>query len=431
MWNRIWQQTVGSDIPLDGRNDWLRWLVAAFGIWLVFATLPLWLHTSDFPQVPWFTWGCAVPQVVDVVLLCAMIGALPGAAAIRPDAAGNRLCLWLFAGAMTGLILLDQHRAQPWAYQLVLVAVILASTPAPRAMGLLRVLTISIYFHSAVSKCDYSFCTGLGRSFLLELGHLAFGRPPAGALPWETGAWPLLFPLGELAVAVGLIWPPVRRWAVWAACGMHLILLVVLGPWGLGHSPGVLIWNFYFILQNVILFGRTSKSVNLPVAASVNTERSSFAQWSVNLLVASVVLWPAFEPWGWCDVWPAWGLYAQHGEQLSLRLTDRGLQLVPIVWQESATRIVDMHEEPGKWQLRPQAVSLKLVSAPIYPQNRFQLGLMLDLAQRSPIPPTDVSAIWYYPANRWNGARRSIQLNSLADIERAADQCWWNARPRR
>ncbi len=423
--------TLASDLPSEQSAVCLRWVLTGFGLGLLVATRWLWVNFDDFPQVPWFAWGCAVPQVVDLCLVPVVAVSLVASSVTRPDSMSNRICMWLFAGSMIGLLLLDQHRFQPWVYQLVLVAIVLATARWQSAVGLLRLLTISIYFYSAVSKCDASFCTGLGRSFLVELTNLACGPQPAGAPFWQTGAWPVVFPVGELLIAVGLIWPVSRRSALWCATGMHLLLLVVLGPWGLRHSTGVLIWNGYFIAQNFILFGKARNSVNQPQADSVSIERTTPSQWIARLLIGWAVFWPCLEPWGVCDVWPAWGLYAQHGEQLTVRITDRGLQRLPVAWQETATRRLEAGEETWDWQLRPQPVSLRSVWAPLYPQNRFQLGVILDVAKNAGVEPEEVSAIWYFPANRWTGTRRSVQLNSLAELERMADRCWLNARPRK
>ncbi len=430
MWNRIWQQTMGSDIPSRDRGEWLRWLLVTFSFGLLIATRPLWMNSGKFPQVPWFAWGCAVPRFVDLCLLLLVTGSLIGISCASSESRAGRLSLWIFATALTGLMLLDQHRTQPWAYQFVLIAIVLATAPQRLAIPLLRLLTITLYLHSAISKCDYSFCTGLGRGFLVELANMAFGRPPAGALPWATGGWPLLFPLGELVIAVGLIWPVSRRYAVWAAAGMHLLLMVVLGPWGLGHSAGVLIWNGFFVAQNCILFGRARLLVNPLAAESATLPRPWPSQWIAILVIGWAALWPFLEPWGGCDVWPAWGLYAQHGEQLTIQISDRGLERLPIPWKDLATRVLGATEESWEWQLRLQAESLKVVSAPLYPQNRFQLGVILGLARDAGIQSNDVSAMWFFPADRWTGERRSQRLSSLKEIEGAADRCWFNAHPR-
>ena len=92
-------------------------------------------------------------------------------AGFAPD--GRRLTpasLLLFASATLALSLFDQQRLQPWAYQFMLVAVVLALSPPQAALGLLRLLVISFYFHSAITKFDYSFLHTLGQQFLAALG---------------------------------------------------------------------------------------------------------------------------------------------------------------------------------------------------------------------------------------------------------------------
>src|SRR5690606_29386070 len=63
-----------------------------------------------------------------------------------------------------------------------------------------------------------------------------------------------LFPVGELLTAAGLVFRRTRVAAIILAFVMHGGLLALLGPWGLDHRPGVLLWNVYFLLQAVILF---------------------------------------------------------------------------------------------------------------------------------------------------------------------------------
>ncbi len=455
-------------------GDRLRWVLSAFGFWLLVATRGLWLNQGDFPQVPWLAWGCSVPRSVDLCLLMCVCGALIGISVTGSESRTNRGSLLLFAGGLFGLLLLDQHRGQPWVYQLVLVAIVLALTPHRLAFKLLRLLTISIYVHSAISKCDASFCTGIGRSFLLTLSHLIPGPLPATDA-WQTGAWPLLFPLGELLVAMGLIWPASRRWALWGACGMHLLLVVVLGPWGLNHSHGVLIWNFFWLVQNLILFSNPLPTVTISDAKSsagtgapnnvvadagsirhganatknVGTDAGSIrhvvtviaAPGPINesptrgmqfakLLIAWAVLWPCLEPFGYCDLWPAWGLYAQHGEQITVRVSDRAWRQLPIRWQETATLTDQRQHGKPLWQLRPQNVSLQSVAAPLYPQNRFVLGVILALAREAGLPADEISATWFDPANRWTGARTSRHLTNLGEMQQAARDCCFNAFPR-
>lgn len=430
MWHSLWTRTFGASIPAASRGDWLRWLVSAFGLWLLVVTRPLWANPQVFPQVPWFEWGCHVPHWVDAVLLFVVGVSLIVVGCTGAESRWNRPALICSASSLLGLMLLDQHRGQPWAYQLVLTALILTWARYDLAVGLLRLLTVSIYFHSAVSKCDWSFCTGTGRSFLMTLQGLVTGQSPT-ADAWENSFWPLVFPLSELLLAVGLMWPASRRYAVWCAAIMHLLLLLILGPWGLKHSHGVLIWNLFFLLQNFALFATVRRDlVNQNAESSIGKTESSCGAWAAMFVAVWAVLWPFAEPWGFCDLWPAWGLYAQHGERLTILVTEPALRRLPALWQETAVRQVENDRETGRWLLRPQPVALQRTSAPVYPQNRYLLGVAADLARKSKLPGEQISAIWYSPANRWTGQPSSTKLRNLAEIEQAMSKCFWNARPR-
>lgn len=433
MWDRWWRETLASGLPPVARGEWLRWLLAAAGIWLLVATQGLWWNRGVFPQVPWFAWGLTVPQVVDLGLLTAVIISLLAIGMSPASSHFNRASLCVFALALLGLILLDQHRSQPWAYQFVLMAIVLASAPHRAGFALLRLLTISIYFHSAVSKCDYSFCTGLGQSFLKTLIQLATLQT-AGKLEFPATAGPLVFPLGELCIALGLIWPRTRTGALGASIGMHVLLILILGPWGLQHSAGVLIWNGYFIVQNWLLFARSRQElVNQAAVAAVPPERGVSSNWLAVAVTTAAVAWPCLEPCGGCDVWPAWGLYAQHGEQLRVTVTEQGLRRLPAHWRSSAVLRDDNRSDDNRtitWQLRPQLVALQATRAPLYPQNRYLFGVILNLCRQTGIAGSDVSAEQCQPANRWTGERTCEVLANLEQIEQAARRQWWNALPR-
>jgi len=118
---------------------------------------------------------------------------------------------------------------------------------------------IGFYFHSAVTKFDYSFLHTLGQQFLDALAAL-LGTPLDDWSDRARFTLAAAFPAGELAIAVGLCFAATRRVALAAALLLHGTLLLILGPWGLGHKPGVLIWNVFFIVQDVLLFGASLPS---------------------------------------------------------------------------------------------------------------------------------------------------------------------------
>ena len=223
-------------------RDRLRRALGLFGLLLVAATWRLWTPQHVYPQVPlvrgldglgpWFEWFAAA------TMLAGLGGAMLAPRRLAPAA------LLAFAVGTLLLVLVDQHRLQPWAYQFLLLAVVLALADAVTAIRLLRLLIVSFYFHSALTKFDYSFLHTLGQQFLNALA----GTWGASLDGWSDGARLLAagaFPGGELLVALGLCCRTTRRVALVAAVLLHVVLLVILGPWGLDHKPGVLVWNVY------------------------------------------------------------------------------------------------------------------------------------------------------------------------------------------
>lgn len=488
MWRRIWWQTFEDDSPAAERCDWLQLLLAVSSFLLLGATWRLWWSSGEFPQVPWFRWGCQLPTSIDQVLVWGLLVALLSIL-IRSILMGtfhSERPVWslrLFTACGCGLVLLNQQRAQPWMYHFLLLAVVLAEAPTQRIPALLRVLTVSLYFHSGLSKLDLSFCQGLGDAFW-QTGRAVLQLKAVNPGP-NPNLWPLLFPIGEILIAAGLAWPATRRTALLAACLMHVGLLVLLGPWGMNHRPGVLLWNAYFILQNLILFG-TSDSTRTPGSASktpvlheisnsntnpefphspaktiadaessdrvnsgastskpaqdhdkslaAKTQPTTWRLVIVRVLIGFVVVWPFTEPWGICDVWFAWGLYAEHGEQLTIKVNETGFEKLSPIWRNSAAPLSNDFDPEShhvqEWRLRPKSVSLDRIHAPVYPSNRFMLGVALEIASANGLQDNEISGEYQYPANRWSGIRKTRTLKNLKDIQQAANNCWFNAHPR-
>ena len=151
--------------------------------------------------------------------------------------------------------IVDQHRLQPWAYQTAIYAVVIATLP-PRLRSTFRLIAVaaSVYIYSALGKFDYQFAYTVGQDFLETL------MVPFDGLPeqWDRSVREsrVAIPSGELAIGIGLLIPTTRRLAASAVILMHAVLLAILGPWGLHHSAGVLIWNIALLLQAYLLIIR-------------------------------------------------------------------------------------------------------------------------------------------------------------------------------
>ncbi len=412
-----------------GRAPLLRRTLAAFGLALVAVTWRLWTPQHVFPQVPFFRALVAAPAWCDwagasgmvVGLLASLVAPLRGPWAAR--------ALVLFAVSTTGMCLLDQERLQPWAYQFVIVAVVLALAEPRAALGLLRLLIVSFYLHSALSKFDYSFLHTLGQQFLAALAGVV-GASVDGWSESSRLAAAAMFPLGELLIAAGLCFARTRRAALVAAIVMHMLLLTILGPWGMNHRPGVLIWNVYFMVQNVLLFWSESTS---PAAVPSEVEpsgRRTAAPLFVQSLVLAAVALPLLAPTTWFDVWPAWGLYAPCAERVTLLVHRRGVEQLPAELQSFAEAPQDPRDP---WRtLRLDRWSLEALGAPIYPQNRYQLGVAEAVIARYRLG--HLARVVRLPlARRISGERsgaEGVSAMGLPQVIAAAGDYLFNSRPR-
>ncbi len=341
----------------------------------------------------------------------------------------GRAALWLFAGCMAGMIALDQHRLQPWAYQFALIALVLATCDERRSFALLRWLAVSIYFWSALGKFDHVFLHGVGPQFLAVM---------AGWLGLSTEAWPEatrvmaagVFPAGELLVAIGLAFRGTRPVAVAGAMLMHVGLLALLGPWGLNHQPGVLLWNVYFLVQAVLLFGPAPSQTRQTETHNDNEQSSSpleARRWGLaETLIALALLLPALETWRWWDAWPSWSLYSTRAERVVVLVH----RLAAFRLDEELQSFLRPAEPESDWQeLEIDRWSLQSLGVPLYPQARFQLGVAEAVGRRYELGGF-IQAVELGMADRWTGQRpRKVHLGVDA-ITDAADEAWLNGRPR-
>jgi hypothetical protein len=406
------------------RATLLRRSVGLFGLLLLAATWPLWTPQTVFPQVPWVGALVSVPGWVDWVGTACLVAGLFGMLA-APEGRWARASLVLFAIAAGGLILLDQQRLQPWAYQFVLVALVLAAAPARPALAWVRLLVISSYFYSAITKLDYAFAHTLGQQFLAALAGIV-GASIEGWNAEVRVAAALAFPLAELAVGIALLFTRTRRFGLAGAIAVHLLLLVILGPWGLDHRAGVLIWNAYFIVQDVLLFARLQPAA-VGQAADVQATAERAPRPIAGLMLAALLL-PALAPWSWFDLWPSWGLYAAGAQRVVLQIHRRAESELP---PRLRAFVETPRDDTEPWlTLRIDRWALESLGAPIYPQNRLQLGAAMAVVAGLNLDHR-ASVTRFALADRFSGQREHDVLSGLVQCEAAADEYWLNARPRR
>ena len=340
-----------------------------------------------------------------------------------------------------GLICFDQHRLQPWAWQFLLVAIVLGSAEVATARAAWRWLVIGIYAWSAWSKLEQGFFVQHG-PFLLEGFFKSIGLTNSFRFWPENTRYAIaaMIPVFELLVACGLSWSRTRRIAFLGAAFMHVGLLLALGPLGHQHRPGVLVWNLFFLVQNWILFfrGRVERT-NAPLTLALSPadrgegiREDAVAGRTVRVgnslawvVVIAALIWPAFESFGFCDHWPAWAVYAAKPERVTVSVHEDELLKLP----ETLKKYLGQQTVADEWHpLRIDRWSLDAVYVPLYPQDRFQVGVALGLVRDFELEQLRI--VIEGPANWRTGKRVIHEFVGLDSIESLANSYRCGAQPR-
>lgn len=408
--------------------EWLKRWTAGMAVVLIIATWPLWTLQHQFPVIPAFRFLCSAPQVVDWLCLAVLLLSL--SAVTLGTARLTSGCSWLAIISGLALLALDQHRFQPWMYQLLLFLAIMLLADRQLMRRLLTWLIISVYFYSAVGKLDYEFLHTVGQQFFQALLSWFSAEAAEGkSLPiFIVG----LLPLGELVLAAALAYRPSRRVAGVLACIFHLGLVLVLGPWGLHHSAGVVLWNLQFAVQAILLFSLASSAAEQhPPGSEIPPRQRKWsaafpAPLALTLTYLAIAL-PIVERFGWWDHWPSWALYAPHSSRVEVLVAETVVSRLP----EDLQREMPESDALAIWVRVPiERWSLASTRAPIYPQARFQLGVGAALARRLD-SDFEIKLQLLSVSNRFTGSRKMLELEGTTTIERALQDLFWlNSQPR-
>jgi len=388
----------------------LQQIWAAFALALFGATVWLWLPISEFPTIPLLDLFLSpvLQSIWTHYLVLILCGISLLAALIKPHPQ-----TWVLT--LVSLVLmfsLSQHRLQPWAFHLLLGATVFATCSANSGARLLRILCISIYVFSALGKFDYQFMHTVGQQFLNATLRL-MGQNTDHLSPEFAARLSLIFPTFELLVAILLSFYKTRKFGIIAAVILHISIMLILSPLGLGHKPGVIIWNGLFLAMTPILFS------SLPYKA-VESEVSSGSRIAWIVIMAATLM-PVLEPFKKYDHWLAWGLYSPRTSrvQVNIHLYKTGeipeldsFMLPPFA--DTPFRSLDIR----KW-------SLAELNVPIYPQDRFQLAVARYIADHYDLE-NRIEVRLMGVADRFTGQRKVETLRGKQQIDIRCQQFFFS-----
>jgi hypothetical protein len=223
------------------------------GLLAGFALSPkLWLSTRLYPLTPVWSFIGAPDSPIDYIVFFALI-ALLIAVGITP-----RRELLIAAFALLALVALqDQSRWQPWFYQYVVMLLAIALAGPARQTAALNtccLIVAATYIWSGLAKLNPRF---MDDTFPWLVGPLVEAWPAPAQ--WLARHLAFVAPFLECVVGIGLLTKRFRSAAVVGAIGMHVAILIAIGPLGLDFNSVVWPWNVAMIAFLLILFVRRSE----------------------------------------------------------------------------------------------------------------------------------------------------------------------------
>ena len=414
---------------------------------LIAATWRLWIPRQDAFSVPLVPGVSLLPTWSDWLPLFAIV-----AFSLTIVIKGNqfRFVWWLVAISLVLKFAMNQHRMQPWAYQSAIYAVLFGTMHREQARRWLIPLAASIYLYSAAGKFDYQFAHTVGQSFLSATTQW-LGKFPDQVSESSRALIALSLPLGEFVVGAGLLFRKTRKIAGLFAMGMHGLLLIVLGPFGLGHSAGVLIWNGLLLVQAWLLFVAPARHSDEESAESASPRPTSvFAK----AFIVIAILAPLGERAGLWDHWLSWSLYSPHTSRVEIEIHESAITALRIGREKSVrpllpgtgpsgashkrgrtlifrslpspslSEYLDQDDDGDRWRsFDASRWSLERLRVPIYPQARFQLAVADRLA-RNHLLGDAIRVIVRGTSDRWTGERTTTRLIGEEEIAKELGQYW-------
>lgn len=356
--------------PFRGGSSRMAWLRAVLALGCLAGmtfSAPLWTNSRAFLLLPVAGFPQLAPPWDAALFMLALVSLAAAACSCRAGVVAFLVCaLWLS--------LADQNRWQPWFY---LDAVLLGMTllPEKSAFAAGRVTLALVYFWAGMHKCNAAFFTEVA-PFLAQ--------PFAAWLP--SNLLPVVqrliaaTPAVEVFIALALWVPLLRRPAIALTFAIHLVALLVLGPWGHRFNPVVWPWNLSMPLLVLILF---------PRAWSGGAEKQPRCDWKAGALAAAVGLaLPLLGFFGWCDAYLSFRLYSGNTARVSY--------LVSPALKEKLPASVQQHLRPpgqasaagwrGPWELDFRNWTESTLRAPALPEARLYLAVGRELARHATQP---------------------------------------------
>lgn len=229
----------------DRRTLWLRGTLLLATFLGLLASSPAWTNTRTFPLLPVFNSFPILPEPWDKILFSVMLGSLLAAVRFYRPAVITFLATSLFAYCG------DQNRGQPWLY-MYWVMLSLSLFPTATALAATRFALATVYLWGGIQKLNARFFDVTPQWFVAPAADWDLPPVAIDLLKLSVKSAPFV----EIAIAVLLWFPKLRRIALALIIATHSFALLFLGPLGHDYNWVVWPWNLAMLALALGLFSQ-------------------------------------------------------------------------------------------------------------------------------------------------------------------------------
>lgn len=331
-----------------------------------------WITDRIYPVIPPLDILKNVPGFVHVFLLGFSLLALLLILCVKE----NRLVLILLFLSELISCFLDTVRWQPWEYMYmcILLIMIIHFHKPKNVLLLMHLFLVSIYIFSGLHKLNRGFLSLAWMNMILID---FFGLSMDTILKYKLFFVGLLIPATEILLAVLLLLSKSKRKISYVLIIIHLIVLIIIGPFGLQHNSVVWFWNLAMIGILLIMYVRPIDPV------TINFCRSN-SYW-----LALWFIMPVFSFLGHWYQYFSFNLYSGKGEQIYMCFSKKEEELKP--YFESETNSIC----PGKPCLNLQNWALSEIKSAPLPETEIYRKIAVYMKQK--YPNDSIKIISYNP----------------------------------
>ena len=345
----------------------------------VLCSYNLWAGQRWFPVAPVFEGWYISPPYDYILLILEVILIL-----LLMIADKTRLLIFLLLTLNLAFCLLDQNRLQPWffIYNSFLLVLLFYNWRIDNVNNynsffiILQLCFSAVYVYSGLQKFNPGFINDTYPWFIKPLEGFVSDRQMITLN--KTG---YIIPLIEIFIGFGLLIKPLRFIAIPLVVLLHVIILLLMGPFGNNYNSVVWPWNIMMIVLALLLFsGKTNERF-----FSIS---HLFKQPVFYLVMSLFWILPAFNLVGKWETYLSFSLYSGNNHNAKILLSDEAYSRLPYYVRHY------VHYQGEQYILYPKEWCLSELKTPLYPEKRIFKNVYKNVMVISQSSEIDVKLVY-------------------------------------